>query len=113
MAVSSFSSRAFFGALVVFVIVSLALTKHHQPESQTKQPRAPAPTKRRAAWRCEVRRGAARVVRGGAAWCGLAVGRGFGFVDRGGLWGGFLVDSGGGLRCGGSGWVTGWLSVGL
>uniref|UniRef100_A0A2N9F0E2 Uncharacterized protein n=1 Tax=Fagus sylvatica TaxID=28930 RepID=A0A2N9F0E2_FAGSY len=32
-------------------------------------------------------------------------------VDRGGLRGGFLVDSGGGLRCGGSGWVMGWLSV--
>ena len=29
---------------------------------------------------------------------------GFCAVDRGG----FLVDSGGGLRCGGSGWVTGW-----
>jgi hypothetical protein len=38
---------------------------------------------------------------------------GFCAVDRGGLRGGFLVDSGGGLRCGGSGWVTGWLSVGL
>ena len=38
---------------------------------------------------------------------------GFCAVDRGGLRGEFLVDSGGGLRCGGSGWVTGWLSVGL
>uniref|UniRef100_A0A2N9II97 Uncharacterized protein n=1 Tax=Fagus sylvatica TaxID=28930 RepID=A0A2N9II97_FAGSY len=60
---------------------------------------------------------------GGAAWRGLAVGRGFGLrggslsldqslpqpMDRGG----FLVDSGGGLRCGGSGWVTGWLSADL
>jgi hypothetical protein len=36
---------------------------------------------------------------------------GFCAVDQGGLRGGFLVDSGGGLRCGGSGWVTGWLSV--
>ena len=34
---------------------------------------------------------------------------GFCAVDRGG----FLVDSGGGLRYGGSGWVTGWLSAGL
>ena len=36
---------------------------------------------------------------------------GFCAVDRGGLRGGFLVDSGGGLPCGGSGWVTRWLSV--
>jgi hypothetical protein len=34
---------------------------------------------------------------------------GFCAVDRGGLRGGFLVDSSGGLCCGGSGW----LSVGL
>ena len=38
---------------------------------------------------------------------------GFCVVDPGGLRGGFLVDSSGGLHCGGSGWVTGWLSVGL
>ncbi len=38
---------------------------------------------------------------------------GFCAMDRGGLRGGFLVDSGGGLRCGESRWVTGWLSVGL
>jgi hypothetical protein len=36
---------------------------------------------------------------------------GFCAVDRGGLRGGFLVDSSGGLRCGGSRWVTEWLSV--
>ena len=30
-----------------------------------------------------------------------------------GLWGGFLVDSGGGLIHGGSGLVAGWLTVGL
>ena len=33
MAVSSFSSRAFFGALVVFVIVSLALVKTNSEPS--------------------------------------------------------------------------------
>ena len=38
---------------------------------------------------------------------------GFCAMDRGGLQGGFSVDSGGGLRCGESRWVTGWLSVGL
>ena len=32
---------------------------------------------------------------------------GFCAVDRDGLRGGFLVDSDGGLRCGGSRWVTG------
>jgi hypothetical protein len=36
---------------------------------------------------------------------------GFCAVDRGGLRDGFLVDSGGVLRCGGSVWVMGWLSV--
>jgi hypothetical protein len=38
-------------------------TTHQPPESQTKQPRAPAPTKRRcAALHCELRRGAVRWV---------------------------------------------------
>uniref|UniRef100_A0A2N9FFS4 Basic blue protein n=1 Tax=Fagus sylvatica TaxID=28930 RepID=A0A2N9FFS4_FAGSY len=68
-------------------------TKHHQPESQTKQPRAPAPTKRRAAWRREGGSRWVAVGRGGAAWRGLAVGRGFG------------------LR--GSGWVVGWIFGGF
>ena len=38
---------------------------------------------------------------------------GFCAVNRGGLRGGFLVDSNGGLHCGGSRWVMGWLLVGL
>uniref|UniRef100_A0A2N9IHW7 Retrotransposon gag domain-containing protein n=1 Tax=Fagus sylvatica TaxID=28930 RepID=A0A2N9IHW7_FAGSY len=80
-------------------------TKHHQPESQTKQPRAPAPTKRRAAWRCEGGSRWVAVGRGGAAWRGLAwIGVGCG-VD---FWwipvGVCVVVGRGGLR-GGSRWV--------
>ena len=44
-----------------WILVGPSQTKQHPLESQTKQPRAPAPTKRRrAAWRCEVWHGAAR-----------------------------------------------------
>ena len=69
------------------------------PESQTKQSRAPAPTKRRrAAWRCEVRSGAARWATHRAGFFFF-----FFFPDLAG----FLLGCRGGLQ-----WLVGWFEVG-
>ena len=74
-----------------WILAGLSQTKHHQPESQTKQPRALAPTKRRAAWR--------REVGDPPSWVFAS----FFFSDLAG----FLLGCRGGLR-----WLVGWFEVG-